>query len=145
MITGALLLVLFLAIAGCMGQSTPSRPPSPPPSILVDYTRTGGISGENDHLVVFTNGEAIYSTRSGSGDFTLSPAELGSLQTLIDRADFLNLSAQYPAQHPGADYFSYTLTAGNRTVATETTGVPPSLSPVISWLEQALARAKQTQ
>jgi hypothetical protein len=136
-----LLIILCVAVifAGCTnGPQEPSTPENPP-SILVDYVRTGGIAGVSDHLVIFDNGQAIYSTWNGSGEFELTLPEMDRLRDVFSIAGFESLNGTYPAPTPGADYFTYRITYENQTVITQTTGVPDQLMPVISYLDQIIA------
>lgn len=130
-----LILFLLLFFAGCTEDNTPSTEVPPPPGVLVDYQRTGGIAGVSDHIVVFSDGQVVYSTRQGSGAYILSPGDLDILRGLIRDADIPSLKDEYPAPQPGADYFAYTLVVGNRMITTETTGIPEPLSPVIITLD----------
>jgi hypothetical protein len=137
-------LVVFVLGAGCSSPPPADGDIPPAPDILVDYQRTGGIAGFDDHLVVFENGQAIYTRRNTpgsppSGIFYLSDKELAELQRLLEEADFPGLAPHYPAQDPGADYFTYSITYKGKTVTTETTGVPPALAPVIGQLDYLLA------
>jgi hypothetical protein len=110
----------------------------------VEYRRSGGIAGFDDHLVVFENGQAIYSRREtpgkpSAGIFYLSSDEITELRRLLEEADIPSLAPEYPAPVPGADYFSYSIMSKGKTVTTETTGVPPALAPVIGQLDYLLA------
>jgi hypothetical protein len=136
-----LLLVLCASVlfTGCMNEPQEPSTPENPPSILVDYVRTGGIAGVSDHLVIFENGQAIYSTWNGSGEFELTLSEMDRLRDVFSIAGFESLSGTYPAPTPGADYFTYRITYQNQTVITQTTGVPDQLMPVISYLDQIIA------
>jgi hypothetical protein len=133
------LLFCLLLFAGCTQESPPTNSTSPPPTVLVDYIRTGGIAGMDDHMVVFSNGQTVFTTRQKSGEFTMSAEDRSWVEKLIRQADFPNLSSSYPAPSQGADYFYYTLTVGDKTVLTETTGIPASLAPLISRLEELLS------
>ncbi|MBP1928450.1 hypothetical protein J2741_000997 [Methanolinea mesophila] len=135
-----LLVVLCASVvfAGCVNEPGEPTTPENPPSILVDYVRTGGIAGVSDHLVVFENGQAIYSTWTGSGEFELSSGDVDRLRDVFAIAGFESLNGTYPAPTPGADYFTYRITYENQTVITQTTGVPDQLMPVISYLDQII-------
>ena len=145
--------VILALLLGCililiLGSGCTSPPPAdgdnpPAPEILVEYQRTGGIAGFDDHLVVFENGQAIYTRRetpgsSPAGIFYLSDKEMAELQRVLEEADFPGLAPGYPAPVPGADYFTYSITYKGKTVTTETTGVPPALAPVIGQLDYLL-------
>jgi len=130
-----LILLLLLFFAGSTDDNTPSYELPQPTELLLEYQRTGGIAGVSDHRVVVSDGQGVYSTRQGSGAYILSPGDLDILRGLIRDADIPSLKDEYPAPQPGADYFTYTLVVGNRTITTETTGIPEPLSPVIITLD----------
>ena len=136
-----LLIILCASVifAGCVNEPRGPSTPENPPSILVDYVRTGGIAGVSDHLVIFENGQGIYSTWNGSGEFELSSSQVDQLRDVFSIAGFESLNGTYPAPNPGADYFTYRITYENQTVITQTTGVPDQLMPVIGYLDQIIA------
>jgi hypothetical protein len=137
-------ILLLILVSGCSSPPPADGDTPPAPEILVEYRRTGGIAGFDDHLVVFENGQAIYTRRETPGStpagiFYLSDEEMTELRKLLEEADFSGLASEYPAPVPGADYFTYSITYEGKTVTTETTGVPPALSPVIGELDYLLA------
>jgi hypothetical protein len=134
-----IILCASVIVAGCMNEPRAPSTPENPPSILVDYVRTGGIAGVSDHLVIFENGQGIYSTWNGSGEFELSPSQVDQLRDVFSIAGFDSLNGTYPAPTPGADYFTYRITYENQTVITQTTGVPDQLMPVIAYLDRIIA------
>jgi hypothetical protein len=130
-----ILLVLVLAaplIGGCMNV-----PLSP---VIVSYSRTGGIAGFDDHLVVYENGTAVVTRTSGQRTCTLDRDARGNLDAIFRQAGFTSLADTYPAPVPGADYFSYEISYRGKTIRTETTGVPDALSPVIVVLDDLVSR-----
>jgi hypothetical protein len=139
--TALLMFVVIIALltVGCISPPPGSGEKPPAPDMLVEYRRTGGIAGFDDHLVIFSNGQAIYARREGSGIFNLSRDELSELISLLNAADFPALAPEYPAPSPGADYFLYAITYQGKTITTETGGVPPALAPVIGQLDYLLA------
>jgi|PlaIllAssembly_1097288.scaffolds.fasta_scaffold376413_2 hypothetical protein len=133
------LLVVLVFLGGCV-----TKPPVPSDNhtdqnVVVDYTRTGGIAAFDDRLVIFENGQAVYSRRNRTGEFTLPSDGLSELKRLLSDADFPSLASSYPAPSPGADYFSYTITHDGKTVTTETGGIPDPLVAVIGRLDSILA------
>ncbi len=72
-------LAALVFLAGCVTDTQePGDSPSPP-ILVVEYTRTGGIAAFNDRLVVFENGQAVYSRGNKTGVFTVPPAsDLGA-------------------------------------------------------------------
>jgi hypothetical protein len=137
-IISVLVFGLILA-SGCSSPPADTGEKPQPPGILVQYQRTGGIAGFNDQMVIFENGQAVYSRNTGSGTFTLPDDSLGELGNILESADFPSLAPDYPADSPGADYFSYVIIYKGMTVTTETGGIPPELVPVIGRLDSLLA------
>ncbi len=138
--SAALLLIVALVwMAGCMDQPVKNTTPEPGPAILVDYSRTGGIGGFDDHLVIFENGAAVYSGQRGRGAFIVNPNTLGTIRDSFYSIGFTRMNASYPAPSPGADYFTYTITYHNYTVTAEDTGVPLVLQPVIDSLNDIIS------
>ncbi len=135
-----LILAAIILNAGCISERVIDDKKPTAPDLLVEYRRTGGIAGFNDHLVIFSNGQSAYERRDRSGVFSLNGDDLAKLKSSLDAANFSALSPEYPAPSPGADYFSYTITYQGKTVKTETGGVPPPLSPVIGQLDYLLSQ-----
>jgi len=134
-----LFVVALVWMAGCMDQPVKNTTPEPGPAILVDYYRTGGIGGFDDHLVIFENGAAVYSGQRGRGAFIVNQNTLDNIRDSFYTMGFLRMNASYPAPSPGADYFTYTITYHNYSVKTEDTGVPPVLQPVIDDLNDIIS------
>lgn len=134
-----LFVVALVCMAGCVDQPAKNITPVPGPAILVDYTRTGGIGGFDDHLVVFENGAAVYSGQRGRGAFIVNQNALDTIRDSFYSIGFVRMNASYPAQSPGADYFTYTITYHNYTVTAEDTGVPLVLQPVIDSLNEIIS------
>jgi|APHig6443717817_1056837.scaffolds.fasta_scaffold67980_1 hypothetical protein len=134
-----LLVVALVWMSGCMDQPVKNTTPEPGPAILVDYSRTGGIGGFDDHLVIFENGAAVYSGQRGRGAFIVNPNTLGTIRESFYSIGFTRMNASYSAPMPGADYFTYTITYHNYTVRAEDTGVPLVLQPVIDNLNDIIS------
>ena len=134
-------LAALVFLAGCVTDTQePGDSPSPP-ILVVEYTRNGGIAAFNDRLVLFENGQAAYSRGNKTGVFTVPPAQISELQTLLLNANFSSLAPSYPAPAQGADYFLYTITYQEKTITTETGGVPDALLAVIGRLDALLAES----
>ncbi len=126
------ILAVVSLTAGCITSTGPVA--------LIDYHRTGGIAGFNDHLVIYSNGNATVTTRNeGTVQFTMTPAQIRNLEALFEHAGFSSLNSSYPAPSAGADYFTYTITYHGKTLTTEDTGVPEQLAPVISALDEIVS------
>jgi hypothetical protein len=129
-----LLVLVFSAalIGGCM-----NAPFSP---VVISYSRTGGIAGFDDHLVVCGNGTVLVTRNTGQSTCALDREAQEDLDAIFRQAGFTTLADTYPAPVPGADYFSYEISYHGKTVRTETTGVPDALSPVITALDELVSR-----
>jgi hypothetical protein len=136
---GMVLLLVAMAVAGCVQESAPETTPGPGPGILIDYQRTGGLAGVDDHLVIFENGATVISSRNGNGYRVLSKGDLEQLKQLFLSAGFPDLSPSYGIPSQGADYFTYQITYRGTTVTAAQAGVPPALDPVIRVLDRMVA------
>jgi hypothetical protein len=141
-IVSCILVLLVLASAGCLGTKVPAPETQVPPGILVDYHRTGGIAGTNDRLVVFDNGVAVISGRSGSSELLLNQTDLALISVLFNQSQFAQLQAKYSASQGSADLMTYTINYHGKTVTAEESAVPPSLVPIIADLNHILSMAE---
>ncbi len=132
-------LVILSSIGGCVTRPPVHSGNHTVQKLLVDYTRTEGNAAFGDRLVIFDNGQAVYSLRIAKGEFTLPEDRLSEMKRLLSAADFPSLASSYPAPSPGADYFSYTITHDGKTVKTEDGGIPDQLKAVISRLDAILS------
>jgi len=108
------------------------------PSVLVDYYRTGGIAGLQDRLVIFDNGVAIVSGRTGNHEIELNQTDIDRIILLFDQGRFLTLQGNYSARHGSADLIRYTISYQNKTVSAEDTAIPASIQPVIDELNRII-------
>jgi hypothetical protein len=132
---------LILVCAGCLG--TKSLPPTTtsPPSILVDYHRTGGVSNVNDRLIIFDNGVAVISRVSSNAELTLNATDLSLISVLLNESQFSDLQANYPDANQGENIVTYTISYQGKTVRAQKTDVPPSLESIIGELNQIIDSA----
>jgi heat shock protein HslJ len=114
------------------------------PALIIEYSRTGGVAGLDDHLLLFANGSGTVTRRGISQSVKVPQPVMADLISHISAADFPSLNDQYPAPVEGADYFTYTLTSGGKKVVTEDTGVPPILVPLINTLNDIISSARMT-
>ena len=142
-IAAAVLLVMIVCMSGCTDQPVKNITPPPGPALVVDYYRTGGIAGADDHLAIFENGAVVYSGKSGNGAYFINGSSLAGLKDLFRNTNFAGLNESYPAPSPGADYYHYTITYRNHTVRAEDTSVPPLLQPIIQRLHEIVSQRDQ--
>jgi heat shock protein HslJ len=108
---------------------------------FIEYTRTGGFAGFNDHLVISSDGTATVTRKESVRQVLVPELTMRKLTAHLSAADFRSLKDKYPAPQEGADYFTYTLTHDGKTVVTEDTGVPPILVPIINTLNEIIERS----
>lgn len=135
----AVLILVSLVAAGCLGAKTPAGSQAPAPEVLVDYHRSGGIAGTDDHLVIFNNGAAVVVTKDQSGEITLNSTDLGRIMSLLDQSQFSQLQENYPSHHGSADLFRYSISYQGKTVTLEETAYPDAVGPVINALDQIVS------
>ncbi|MDD1707972.1 MAG: hypothetical protein LUQ33_02210, partial [Methanoregulaceae archaeon] len=58
-------------LAGCFTDTPEPGNSHTAPAVVVQYIRTGGIAAFDDRLVIFDNGQAVYSRGNKTGEFTL--------------------------------------------------------------------------
>ena len=133
-----LILGLVLGSAGCLGTKVLPVNRTAPPAVLVDYHRTGGTSGVDDRLVIFTNGVAIVSGGSESSEISLNQTDLALISVLFNESQFSELQANYPAPEPASDIMTYAVTYNGKTVTAQDTDIPPSLQTIIEDLNRFL-------
>jgi len=106
------------------------------PSRLVEFTRTGGFAGVDDHLIVYTDRQAALRQKSGQSQFEVDRETYDRLRLQLEQAGFADLEEDYRAKPGAADLFTYAVTYGGRTVRAQDTAVPAPLQPVIGTLHE---------
>lgn len=129
-----IILIAIVSVCGCLGTKEPVAPVQDPPALLLDYHRTGGFAGIDDHLIIFNNGAGLILTRSATREFQLNSSEIRRLEQMFRDAGFESLQDQYTSGPGSADLMAYSIAFGNKTVVTEDTAVPYSLQSVIREL-----------
>ncbi len=115
-------------LTGCLG-TTPSR-------VLIEYRRSGGFAGIDDHLVIYVNGQATLTRRTEHYEFVVGPEEMNQLQTLFESVEFSKLRREYSPPRKGSDLIEYLVTYEGYTVRAMDTVVPESLHPILELLNQ---------
>ncbi len=109
------------------------------PAPLVEFWRTGGFAGMNDHLAIFSDGTAVLERKEYRSNFTLSRALLESLEADLAALGFDTLAPSYRAPPGSADYFTYRITYQGKTVTADDGAVPPALLPLIWTLTRLVS------
>lgn len=131
-------ILLAVALSGCVWVKTPPVPSPAPPSVFVDYKRAGGIAGLDDRLVIFDNGVAVISRKTVSTEITLNQSELERITGIFNEAQFSMLQGNYTARRGVTDYFRYTISYQSKTVIAEDSAIPPSLQAVIAEMNRII-------
>jgi hypothetical protein len=128
-----MLLTLVMAMVtgwliGCGKASSSER--------WIEYRRSGGFAGLEDHLVIKKSGEAILTRKSERYEFTLDNATVTHLLIPFEDAEFSQLGKESLPSRQGSDLFEYVVTYEGHTVRTMDGAVPPSLQPILEALNQ---------
>ncbi len=123
--------LLLLVLAAC----APSAPAAPTP---IDYQRSGGFIGVQDHLTIDLNGHAALTRRTGNSEFDLTRDELTALQAAFQSAGFAALPENSMPPAGIADAFFYVITYQGHQVRTGDSAIPKPLAPVIASLNRLI-------
>lgn len=106
--------------------------------VFVDYKRTGGLAGFDDHLTVYENGAAVVTTKNGGNRYTLSSKELNDLSVLFESSGFNSVNQKDLPMFKvrGNDFFSYVIEYRGHKVEAIEYAFPESLDPVIERLNE---------
>ncbi|MBN1194839.1 MAG: hypothetical protein JXA08_05775 [Methanomicrobiaceae archaeon] len=130
----AVILVPFIA-AGCTSAGD-----SP---VLVEYQRTGGIAGFDDRVVVYENGTVAVTSLGDVSVFTIQPESIARVRAAVESEAFLSLEPEYTPSVPGADRFTYEVTAGGKTVRAQDGAVPEALAKLVGELNEIIATGQE--
>jgi heat shock protein HslJ len=106
------------------------------PDHLIEYSRTGGFAGFDDHLVLSSDGSGTVTRKETARSVQVPEPVMRELSAHLIGAEFQSLDDWYPAPEEGADFFTYSLTYQGKTVMTEDTGIPAVLVPIINILDE---------
>ncbi len=109
---------------------------APSPDALIEYRRSGGFAGLDDHLVIEEEGEATLTRQLEHYEFTLDKDTMNQLQALFEEAEFSQLQQEYLPSRQGSDRFEYQVTYKGYTVRTMDGAVPSPLQPILEALNR---------
>ena len=85
----SLRLLLFMLLTMLISACSVAIPgPITQPDSLVEYWRSGGFAGLDDHLVVSDRGYVAVTRHNKTIEYDLSPEELGKTVLLLESVDF---------------------------------------------------------
>jgi hypothetical protein len=114
----------------------------------VEYERTGGIAGFQDHLTVYPDGRAVLDRRGEETAFQLTSEQMESLADRFATAGFLELSETYLPADTCCDRFTYTIhyrdpmSGKVHSLMAMDGSVPASLTPVLDALNGIVNQPK---
>ncbi len=114
---------------------------------LVDFRRTGGFAGFDDHLIVEPNGRSRLTVGTSSPSAKtyrgrITAAMLGKLENALRHAELPKLDRRYRADSAVRDAITYQVTYRGRTVEAQDTAVPGQLSPAVGILENIVIKLR---
>jgi hypothetical protein len=122
--------------------TAPTGATTAPATILVDYRKSGGFTGLQEHLVVTTDGHATVEGDGPSGDEQLDEATMRELVAALDRAGLDRLRPRYDPAGQGNDLIEYAVTYPGRTVTVTDTAVPPRLQALLTELNRIMIEVR---
>jgi hypothetical protein len=121
-------LVIAILFTGCGGSKKSD--------IFLEYNRTGGLIGLEDHLTIGKNGYAVLKRKNSQTVFTLDSETLKHLEILLNGATFTKLKNNYLPMHQGGDLIEYTISYSDHTVHMMDTAIPEIVQPIVESLNQ---------
>jgi hypothetical protein len=121
-------LVIAILLTGCWGSKKSD--------IFLEYNRTGGLIGLEDHLTIGKNGNAVLKRKNSQTVFTLDSETLKRLEILLNDATFTKLKNNYFPLHQGGDLIEYTISYNDHTVQMMDTAIPEIVQPIVESLNQ---------
>jgi hypothetical protein len=103
---------------------------------IVDYKRTGGLAGFNDHLTVYANGTTFVTTKNRENQYVLTSKEMNDLIALFETSGFNSLNQADLAMYKvsGNDFFMYSIEFRGQKIEAIEYAFPESIGPVIERL-----------
>jgi hypothetical protein len=133
---------LILFLSACTAMPSPTLTTSPvvaaptvivSTGVLVEYTRVGGIAGFNDRLIIYPDGKAVLTRRTGKFDFIITNEQLKQIPIVFEISKFASLQEGTPKPLV-PDELSYVITYQNKVYRTSDTRIPLELQPVQALL-----------
>jgi hypothetical protein len=105
----------------------------------LEFTRSGGFVGLDDHLTIRADGTGELRRKAIRRELTIEPEVMNRLLQTLQETQFGGLQREYLAER-GADLIEYEITVDGRSVRTEDTAIPETLKPLISQLVEIVER-----
>jgi hypothetical protein len=132
-----------LATAPIMATMTLTATHTIAGEVLIEFHRSGGFLGLDDHLTIGADRKVALTRRSEYHKFEIDQRTLEELLQELDEADFLKLEKEYLPVDDCCDLIEYTITYMGHAVRTMDTAVPASLQPVLDSLSKIVETQTQ--
>jgi hypothetical protein len=106
--------------------------------VLIEYYRSGGFLGLDDHLVIDADLKASLTRRDKYYEFEIDRKTFEHILQQLDKAEFSKLKGEYLPASTCCDLIEYTITYNGYTVRAMDTAVPESLQPILDSLNQII-------
>jgi hypothetical protein len=123
-------LLMAILLSGCIGSKKSN--------IIIEYNRTGGLIGLDDHLSIDNEGNALLKRKNSQATFKLDAETLNHLEDSLNDAAFTTLNKSYSPSLQGNDLIQYSITYNGHTVRMMDTAVPEILQPILESLNQII-------
>lgn len=122
-------LLMVILLSSCIGSKKPGI-------IIIEYNRTGGLIGLDDHLAIDNEGNAVLKRKNSQATFKLDAETLKNLEASLNEAAFTKLNKSYLPMQQGNDLIQYSITYNGYTVQMVDTAVPETMQPILESLNQ---------
>ncbi len=141
-LSAGLVLAAWL-LATCGGGPIASGPAAQA-DVLVEYRRTGGLAGFDDHLTIQPDGAATLERKGQDPKtFSLDEEAVSTLRQVLNQADFSELEGQHEPGRAIPDALHYEVTyvrnTSRFTVKASDGAVPEELAPALDMLDHIIA------
>lgn len=109
----------------------------------IEYHRTGGIAGLDEHLSIDAQNNATLKRGTTQETFGVDPQLAAQARQQLDQGNFTHLQPAYVPTNQCCDLMTYTITYKNHTIRTMDTAVPDDLWPALDTLNQIIEQHGQ--
>ena len=103
--------------------------PLPHSPAMMEFHRTGGFAGFDDHITIYTNGTAAITSRSGKRSKNIPPKEVTFLTRQLRTSGLLQRDSSNLSE--GADHITYGIKYKGVRVTFNDEKVPPKLQAAL--------------
>ncbi len=125
-----LFFLFLILLVGCGTAGPTAAPTAGASDIVAVWSRSGGIAGSDDRMVVYADGRVQVEGNGATSTVQGDAAAIEALRQLVAGSEWQSLDESYGEQFP--DAFAYTIEAGGKTVRTyDGAEMPAALEDVL--------------